>query len=210
MKEAEFYKSLFPWIDEWIIGNHEAPALWPYDDRFKFYGYEPGDMGLGGYDPDCVQLVRDNVHQYKIATSVNGWLITHAGLLPRYQKAFEEFTSPENTANKLNDFWHDHMMGGLHPYHNCLICDPSQNNGGVLWNRWEYLRSGYRDTHMKQIVGHTPDPSCPQLFKTKNLWCIDTPRLVPFALKRSEAGDWGGVAALVSEDGGEWELFYEK
>lgn len=205
MLEAEFYEwwtGLLEDDDVELVGNHEAPILWPYDDRFKFYGYEAGDMGTAGCDPALKPLVLARQDRYRVAHAVDDWLITHAGVMRRFQA-----NTADATAIVLNACWDDHMGPyDAHPWVMCPICD---NTRGVLWVR-DLEKSGSEARHLKQIFGHTPDG--PTLGGGGTIWNIDTPRIVPAGeaadgAGRDEAEAWGGVSALV-RNGDAWELTY--
>lgn len=207
MKEAYFLNWLEPWVDEWLIGNHEAPALWSYDDRLKFYGYCAGDLGTDGADPEAVRMVRAQAHRYKLATNVGDWLITHAGLHETNQGKL--FSDPgdyfaEDFARELNARWDSHMRNDdPHSLWGCPVCSQS----GVLW--WRMERSD-RYNGIKQIFGHTPNG--PWTHKSGLIHMIDTPRVHPVSITgRKDAEGYGGVVAMVTEDDGEtWEQFYEQ
>lgn len=200
MEEAEFYEwwtSLLTDDDVELVGNHEAPILWPYDDRFKFYGYEAGDMGEAGCDPALKPLVLARQDRYRAAHAVDDWLITHAGVMRRFQG--EDAAS---TAEALNALWERHLGPyDPHPWMGCAICD---NTRGVLWVR-DLEKGGNDARHIKQVFGHTPDG--PTLGGDGTVWNIDTRRECGRDLDRKDAESFGGVAALVRRDD-EWELFH--
>jgi hypothetical protein len=208
MEEADFYRwwtSILKPGDVELVGNHEAPILWPYDNRLDFYGYQPGDMGTAGCDPKLKLEVIRRAREYRVAHVEHGWLITHAGVSSRFLRE-----DAVETADYLNRLWRRHL-GPFepHPFMGCPICDPDR---GVLWVR-DLEKTGKQPRRIKQVFGHTPDG--PTLGGSGTIWNIDTPRVKPFDyeggvnVSRAVAEDWGGVSALVRGPGDEdWTLHY--
>jgi hypothetical protein len=192
-QEASFNEWVDPFIDTQLVGNHEYPAIGPMGFLMEFVGWEDRDRVAEQ------QVRRDAMAdpmRWRLAHNVGPWLITHAGLTPAAQKELGAGQTAAEYAEALNDLWLKHLTE-RDP--DPLIIDARENGVGVLWNRLTYLRAGYRaDSHVPQIVGHTPfdpnpkfQPPCVQN-RDENLWAIDTP---------------GSCAALVSTDEGQtWDL----
>lgn len=228
--EDGFIKWLFEvvGVDDAHLGNHELPAVWHTPEEVMFMGYEWPDevpntwiaeqlrMMGGGRDHAATQYVRDLYRQgkYKVATAVGKWVITHAGIKPAFQRdlGFSEMT-PAQVADYINTLFLDCMETGRgHP----LISGAGTETGGVMWIRPEPIIEALyepesREKQLHQIIGHTGSFG-PKLHHER-LWVLDTPapskKIAPPG-KRSRS-DFGGVAALVTEDDGEtFELFYEE
>lgn len=193
--EAEFLEWVEKFIDEWIVGNHEAYALCPHP-QLSFIGFdgEPykdfngKEVFPGEADPAAVRIVRrwQDEGRYKVASTCGPWLLTHAGLRPALQKFYREHEAElPDIAHDLNRRWK--ACVGNPGINDQFITDGRESMGGILWHRFQYLRAGYQKTHLPQIVGHSSNCG-PNLWRTGNLWCIDTE---------------GGCAGLLTEDDGQ-------
>lgn len=193
--EAAFLEWVDKFIDERIVGNHEAFPLCPHPD-LNFVGFdgEPymnfqgKEIFPGTADPAAVAIVRrwSDEGRYKVASSVGPWLLTHAGLRPALQRYYREHEAElPDIVHDLNRRWRSCV--GQPGMNDEFITDGSQHKGGILWQRFQHIRAGYSDTHLPQIVGHSADCG-PALWRTGNLWCIDTE---------------GGCAGLYTEDEGQ-------
>lgn len=196
-QEAEFLKWVREFIDVQLIGNHELPVFTPYSDHVEFVGWEQRDLV-------AQQMVREEFMRAQMeqdpnmwiaATHVGKWLITHAGASIQVQKELGIGKSAEEYAVELNNLFVDHIANRVP---DPIIIGTGQHNGGIFWHRIQYLRAGYREQHVPQIVGHTPHDHnqkfCPPSLQNRdgNLWCIDS---------------LGSCSALVTKDDGEtWEL----
>ena len=199
-QEAEFLKWVRPFIDEQLVGNHELPAFTPYSDYVEFVGWDKRDIV-------AEQLVRaeftkarmeDDPSLWVAATNVGKWLITHAGASVAVQKEMLKEGwdgTAVDAADYLNDLWLDHIINKTP---DPIIIGTGQQNGGIFWHRIQYLRAGYCEKHVPQIVGHTPfdhnqkfsPPSVQN--RDGNLVCIDTP---------------GSCCAMITKDDGEtWDI----
>jgi len=195
-QECDFLHFVEPFIDEWLLGNHEVPAIW-WNGELDFMGWDmdPWHGWHIGRDREAEQLVRAKFMrgEYKTATTLGKWLITHAGVSIRHQKK-NEFNkmSVEDVATRLNSMF----LECLEERKNIpVISDCGQHTGGIFWLRPEYLTPGYNlQNHLPQIIGHTGNVG-PCLYGDA-VWLIDTPgdRITR---------DKGGVCALVTEDNGE-------
>lgn len=197
MREASFYRD---WVallepqDVELVGNHEAPI---FTNSNKFYGYEKGDMGTDGCDPELKIEVLSRRHAYQAAHVANRWLITHAGVI----KSFQHETA-EQTAEVLNLEWARHAAGPCtRSIYECEICN---FESGILWKR-NLEKTAHEPTQIKQIFGHTPDG--PMRSKGGTMWNIDTPRMST-ATNRADAESFGGVCVLVPDPINEWREVY--
>jgi hypothetical protein len=193
-QEAEYLKWVRPWIDTQLTGNHEYPALGPYSSQMEFVGWEHRDIV-------AEQMVR---HEHNLArmnndpnmwvptTYVGDWLISHAGITPYVQKELkkEGWDGTAKEASRIiNEMWVDHVTNQTPEP---IFIGTASHTGGLFWVRIEYLRAGYRDVHVPQIVGHTPQKEPGLQNKDGNLYCIDTQ---------------GDCCALVTEDDGKtWDM----
>jgi hypothetical protein len=181
--------------DEFILGNHEAP--------FVVHGMS-GFAGMhrpSSLDDGTQYALRALRSRWQAATSVDGWLITHAGLHPHWQERFPEI--PENAARELNERLAITMKGGarfevieaIGSYRG-----GSGEFGGVLWmDAWE-LMEDLDDNHIKQVFGHTA------LRSTFNPSVDNRPRCIEnqFWMVDVGSGEDGCLGALVREPGEDW------
>ncbi len=206
-KEADFYRwwTEVAQPDEELLGNHEAPAVhydpWPLDfdgywsraemeAKYATAEWMPAELRDYKYeigrDLEATAMVQRRFREgkYKIATSVGEWLVTHAGVSPRYQKMHHYKGVPvAEIAADLNGRFE--RCQRLHTPDD-VITHTGENRGGILWLRFNYLKMNYKvEHHIPQIVGHS-SLNGPDLTR-KNLWCIDNK---------------AGVYALVTEDEG--------
>ena len=174
--------------DVLLLGNHELPHAYPWADFPRFAGMHPMMSGTSS-------LLRKASSRMKVATSVEGWLITHAGVassfasgLPDHAPDAAEFLNrgfAERAASTVRVDLFDAVgraRGGREPV------------GGIFWLDWEDL-CDQADTPWSQIVGHSPVKNhtwrpFPERSPCSRHWCID----VGAALS-------GKVAGLVKEDG---------
>lgn len=204
--EAEFYTWLGEWVDTWCIGNHEAPALW-FNDHHTHMGWD-ADRWHGwhtGRDREAERLVRQRFMQggYLAATSIGPWLITHAGVLPRFQRQYDMLgKTAEENARFLNEEFERAMLGREAP---ALL----QGEDSIFWVRiWElaqgYRSSGPESRFVPQLVGHTPSRDyAPQELVKNRLWCIDSPPV--------HHRIHGGVVGLLFDENDEiTQMIYEE
>lgn len=216
-----FYRVVLTDTDVTLIGNHELPAIFHDPESIMFYGYLPEVDERGkqvyrlGADPAARHLVvsRYNEGKLKAATHVGKWLVTHAGVAVRYQKAHQYRDVPaELIAEDLNrrfQWCQDNYK------YDDVISNASSHQGGIFWLRFEYLAGGYHEVHVPQIVGHSGYFGAK--YHSPNLWNIDTPgptkREARAMLAAGNDGltrkNLGGVFALVTKDEGEtFETYY--
>ena len=192
-QETDFYEWVDGLIDVQLVGNHEYPSVGPKAQTMMFSGYEERDIV-------AEQMLRRDFNHARMsldpdkwvaASNIGPWLIVHAGLTPAAQKELGAGQTAAEYAVILNELWIDHVTNGtIEP----IFLDTRQQGNGIFWVRLPYLRAGYRDSHVPQIVGHTgydanqkwAPPSLQN--RDKNIWGLDTP---------------GSCAALVTTDNGE-------
>lgn len=206
-QEDFFYKTVDPWIDKQLLGNHEWPWVCNHREFCKYDGMENQDIV-------AEQMLRRDFRMGKwdIVTHVGDWLITHAGLHPTYMNVgkLAECSTAAEYAQAIEDMWVEFMQvssyeARQHPYFELFSGKGHRRTtnyrlalpvGGILWSDIVDLTPEYEveNTHVPQICGHSS--YCKTGLQAENLWCIDT---------------HGGVAALVTEDEGKtFELFVEE
>lgn len=199
-QEAEFLKWVRPFIDVQLVGNHELPAISPYSDYVSFVGWDQRDIvaeQMMRAEFTKAQMEGDP-NLWTAATNVGKWLITHAGASVAVQKELKADGwdgTAAHAATMLNNLFQEHIT---EKSPDPIIIGTGQQNGGIFWHRIPYLRAGYRDVHVPQIVGHTPydhnQKFCPPAVQNRdgNLVCIDTP---------------GSCCAMLTQDDGEtWQI----
>jgi hypothetical protein len=149
-----------------LYGNHETPFA----------------IGVGGFAGqnarlDCQALLDASVrdHRWLAATSVDGYLVCHAGLHPRLlfrdSRAFEPLRGTERLqdpvaiAAAMNDAFGKRVESGereplfdwVGPVRSFRTSEPC---GGIFWCDWTELMKAERkpssQSLLRQIVGHTP------------------------------------------------------
>jgi hypothetical protein len=223
VREAAFLRWLFEvvGIDEALLGNHELPAVWHHPNAVMFHGFydrveirderdQDAPRGTGSYwaeqypwtvgrDRDAEALVRNRFSDggYAVAASVGQWLITHAGLALKHERAHGlGGRSADEIADRLNDLCRSCLEGRRS---SATLDSTSARNGGIMWLRFEHLLAEYEDgaRDLPQIVGHSGYAG-PQAYGDR-LWNIDTPPSTDDDVGRSTTG---GAAALVTRDDG--------
>lgn len=178
-------------IDDLVVGNHEV---------FYSHGLPMGWKGMAEFHelhPDLLPFMHGMVRRgkYVAAVEVDGMLVTHAGLHPKWL-AYRYPNDPVKVAEMLNDELIQAVMDrdahvGKYP----AILD----GDGIFWlrpqvkgmpdGRWTYGQK----TEYTQVVGHTPDWRHPRYIKDRNVWLIDTGG---YALR-----DNPSVGALIKREG---------
>lgn len=192
VSELAFLERAWPWIDEHLIGNHELPAV----------HWSPGSASFQGWDtrdPLAAQFVADRARSYRAASAVGDWLITHAGLSQFYWGLLDGGErSARELAGVINELWQSQPTEP--DWHVELFEAIGEARGGwsrhpgIMWTDIGELLDDYDAIGfpLNQIVGHTPTGG-PELHAGGQVWCIDAKPVL---------GDWGGVAALVTDDDG--------
>jgi hypothetical protein len=157
-------------FDVILYGNHELPHAHPAA-RFPHF------VGAAPLTPDAQQTLDRAVAagRFSAATSIDGWLLTHAGLHPRFQDelgtSHDAATAAallhERFARRVADSAHDPVFdavgwarGGIDPV------------GSIFWLDWRDLRRVASANRLHQIVGHTPCEDGPER-AGERLWCVD-------------------------------------
>jgi len=204
-QEAKFYEWATGYIDELLIGNHEAPAFW-FNNNHTHLGWDPNHWHgwKFGRDLAAEMMVRHKFQQggYKAATSIGPWLITHAGLIPKFQRECGLLNVPvAQVAEFINNRFRKAMLERKAPAF-------LEGGSSIFWVRigelsQSYISSGPEGKLIPQICGHTPVGKYgPKELVPGKLWMIDTPPVYHHI--------HGGVAALLFDENDEIErLIYE-
>ena len=191
---AEFAEDLF---DEQLAGNHELYHAY----RLKTGEFQGMDKTVF---PETQSILskwsREN--KMKAATSIDGWLISHAGLHSSF--IGEMSSDPGKAAQEINNLfirrisertevpqfdWIGAARSGQHAH------------GGIFWADFDELIADTANPY-KQIVGHTPQKEVRKV--GDKLWCVDVgaalSRRVPALVKNGEDGDWYPVVVFSPED----------
>jgi hypothetical protein len=198
--EIDFLEWIWPHLDDVVWGNHELHHVWHNQSDMAFTGAgretDPETDAVifeHGADPEAVQFIRDRKSELIAATSVGDWLITHAGLHPRYQQAYvrAEATAADiadDLQGRFERCWNEGLPFGA--AYDDVITRTSHADGGIFWLRADNLEDAYQlpsaEGCVAQVFGHTPYAG-PELMIGEQLWCID---------------GTGGGAALVTDDMG--------
>ena len=146
------------WFDHLILGNHDAPHVYPRAKLPRFGGMTDLGTEAVGY----LYQLRE-AGKFTIALAHEGYLLTHAGLHPRYLRGLVEqadWGNPQAIAAGLVDLFARRIQTtGEAP----VIDDIgprrggySTEAGGVLWCDWQELVGGDEQPSVPLIVGHTP------------------------------------------------------
>lgn len=144
------------WFDRIVIGNHDAPHLYPTAGL-------PGFAGMARLTTEAqahLATLRDS-GVYTIAHAHEGYLITHAGLRPLYLRGLVEqadWGDPHCIAEGLRALFARRIQTtGEAPVFDDLGFARGgwAEGGGVLWCDYAELTAGERPS-TPQIVGHTP------------------------------------------------------
>lgn len=173
--------------DDFLIGNHEFPFLFPsFGDAMHFGGM------CTRLQAEMVLQNFSNAAMWQIATDANGWLITHAGLSPLWDIQGPADMVADLISDRFGDMLvsrkQDKVITGIE-----AIRGGADHIGGVVWLDARNLQNDTRTANpIPQIVGHTgigPNP-----IKVNGNWFIDTGK--------------GSVSAVVMDDGDDdWTPF---
>lgn len=187
------------WVDLWIIGNHEAPLLWPH---ISFRGFWP------------TQVLRTEVNRRVMSGRivpcdiVGHTLLTHAGIAEDF-----EFESADEADAAIFDVWANYnryayaKMGGYTTYEGYfdfgipkgMLLDGVSDSrggrapvGGILWADWDEPKN----RRFNQVMGHTPIKNGPELkeFPEDGTWHLNIDSavkkgLLPSGVWLDENGD---------------------
>lgn len=184
------------YFDVMIPGNHDLH--WLYQHPAGLFGGLDPLMPLQ-HQPQRERLLASG--RSMVATAVDGWLITHAGLHRAYYCGRPDLRA-EDLAEQLRRAWTEAPGGDVFtavgPFR-------SQGNdarpGGVFWQDWRELTA--LPSLVPQIVGHTPIAEGPVLLRSSDpagpcpLWNVDVGakagRGVAALVKRGRDADWEAV-----------------
>jgi hypothetical protein len=170
--DAETLHLARTYIDLCLIGNHELPFITPLPTAFVGMHRERGRA----YHPVAQRALNTAMREgfFHAAAAVDGWLITHAGLVSAYLhddesanadlRAASELPLPER-ANAFADALNQHFLNRLSTHERDLVVDgvsPYRGggaaHGSIFWaDLNEVLASAFEFANpVPQIVGHTP------------------------------------------------------
>lgn len=197
--EANFYRYFWHIInddDVILLGNHELPVVWP-NWSMDFHGWDERDS-------EAEMMVKEKWGEHRLvaASSVGDWLLTHAGLIPRYQRPYrEEGASMGEVAQHLHKLLLEDISDNARAQLGGAITGMDGMMGGIFWVRPQGHMNMEPGLHFKQMFGHTPGG--PTELRP-GVWMIDTAPKPEIAEKfkkgiRPMRSDFGGVAAMVLE-----------
>lgn len=207
-QDIEAHRLAGRWIDAQLIGNHELPYLTGWEHA-GFAGMREELPGLG-------RRLRAELAagRWQVAAAADGWLITHAGLIPHMWLAssvkreeresiaalIADRPAAATLAERLNARLRERLAGaGPDQLFEWIGRDRwgAREFGGVFWGGWTTLERSYRTWLRRghwlprQIVGHTALKGAkPRRAADDHLICIDLAGI-----------DFGWATALVREPG---------
>ena len=195
-KEIQLARFAEKYVDEFLIGNHELPAIYWDPEKVWFNGWEERDERVAN-------LVKKRYDEggYKAASCVGDWLITHAGLQAPFQDDFvRNGDDAFQVAYNLNGAFFEAQRSelSLEVFENVDTWRAGPygaSHGGIFWGDWRSFTNN-RGSY-PQIVGHT-GAFGPRFYPTKSnqqppAWNVD-----------SRDGDVCGV--FTQNEGMTWEL----
>ncbi len=157
-------------FDVLLLGNHELPHAYGGAGFPSFLGRGP--LLPAALDAFAVAIVAG---RFQVATAVDGWLLTHAGVHPTFQ---EQLALPADAATWVKvlteRFAQRLRRGDPDPIFDAVghARGGAELLGGLFWLDWRDLRQAEASNRVPQIVGHTPRPSGPE-HAGDSLWCVD-------------------------------------
>lgn len=203
--EHKFFTWLQDWVDLFCLGNHELPAVY-FNNNHTHLGWDPNHWHgwRWGRDLDAEAMVRRKFlrGEYVAATSIGPWLVTHAGLMPKYQREHDLIGKPvAEVAEFINQRFEQAMLERKAPAF-------LEGHDSIFWVRigelvQPYTSAGPDGRFLPQICGHTPSSKYgPKELVPGRLWMIDTPPV--------HHRIHGGVAGLLFDENDEIErMIYE-
>jgi hypothetical protein len=162
------------WIDLQILGNHEAFYTHRLESAWWTHMHRPDQL-----HPELLarlpQLASEG--HYHIAASIDGWILTHAGIHPHHQPPLLERAGedPRAVVETLTGIFDERLANGRR----VPIIDSSgpirgydTEPGGVLWCDFTEQEEVIGRNRLYQIVGHTPQDPGPRLVGG-TIWAAD-------------------------------------
>jgi hypothetical protein len=157
------------WIDLQILGNHEGFYAFTLESCWWAGMASPDQV-----HPDVLATLRRQADdgRWHLAATVDGWLLTHAGVHPAYQEDLgdDEATALDRLTSTFAERLADHQRipvidcsGPVRGY------DPAP--GGVLWCDLTEIEPVAGENRLQQIVGHTPQTTPRKVGEL--LWAVD-------------------------------------
>jgi hypothetical protein len=163
------------WVDIVLLGNHEL---------MHAHGLSCGwFLGIDEEAELVGPLLKNMVDhgQLRPAAAVDGWLLSHAGLMPRYARKFVDEGAPDAgaVAARLNDAFDEALAspGGIPAVFSSIgpIRSGGQDlrPGGIFWADASEMKGAADENTLPQIFGHTPQPGFFPRRLDERLWVVD-------------------------------------
>ena len=174
------------WIDLQLLGNHEAFYAFGLDSCWWAGMASPDQV-----HPDVLAALGRQASdgRWHVAATIDGWLLTHAGVHPVFQP--EVGTQATVAAHAISSAFAERLANG----HRIPVIDRSgpvrgydPEPGGVLWCDLSEIEPLAGENAIRQIVGHTPQDA-PRMVGER-LWAVD-----------GGGGRSGRVSAVVKQPG---------
>lgn len=153
--------------DKIAVGNHEV-----YFTHGLLIGKWYGMADDGQLAVETLVKLKEMAYSKKFEAAIasHGYLITHAGVAPRYFNSIGTWDA-EQAATKLNQYLERRTDGSMQPVG---ILDDWD---GIFWVRPPDVANDPWQTsewNLLQIVGHTPLDEAPMFFGPFKTWFIDS------------------------------------
>lgn len=132
-----------------LVGNHDVGYLQPKIASFQL---------CPGYSPEKHRQIASHLPEswlprFDLAVSINGWLLSHAGVHRYY------LSGDTTTLEGQIDLATENLLSGrFHPlfYAGYRMTGERLPPGGILWQDWDHEFRGLPE--VPQIIGHSPAP----------------------------------------------------
>lgn len=163
------------WIDLFVLGNHEGFYTYRLESCWWSHILTPDRV-----HPEVIDRLSEMTAagRWHIAAAIDGWVMSHAGIHPDYQKdLLDRAGSSEADAvvGALAALFADRLETGRRT----PIIDSSgpvrgidAEPGGVLWADFSEQEAAMDRNVLHQIVGHTPQARAPRLVGDR-FWAAD-------------------------------------